>query len=201
MRFGEQKVSGLKTSKRIFRVMKRTLALLTAISILIGSTAGLVGSGNSGDMSITAASSSSTSVATDGNGTSYRVDITQVNQSATLTNESVSMTNRTENSVSFEGFIQSPTPCHTLTQDVSKNQSLLEIDIDLEDSGEVCTQQVVMKEYEGRAEMDDLSEVVVKHRGETMAVFETEESSTENNEEDETQGSFRKLMSWLSSLF
>ncbi|WP_347721401.1 hypothetical protein [Candidatus Nanohalococcus occultus] len=181
--------------------MKRTLALLTAISILIGSTAGLVGSGNSGDMSITAASSSSTSVATDGNGTSYRVDITQVNQSATLTNESVSMTNRTENSVSFEGFIQSPTPCHTLTQDVSKNQSLLEIDIDLEDSGEVCTQQVVMKEYEGRAEMDDLSEVVVKHRGETMAVFETEESSTENNEEDETQGSFRKLMSWLSSLF
>lgn len=167
-------------------LMRKNLTLVLAFTTMIAASAAVTSyNGSGGDMHIMGASGASATTAAGPNGTQYYVEIAESGQQSEITNESVDRTDRTERSVNFTGVIESPTPCHTVSHDVTKEDGEMEIDVSMESSNRTCTQQVVMKEYDGYAEADGLEQVTVSHRGEQMAVFDTLEanSSEESSEE------------------
>lgn len=190
--------------------MRKTLTLLAIISLCIGFSAAVANYNGSqentntkGEMHIMGASSASATSAAGPNGTQYYAEISETNTSGTITNESVSLVNRTENSINFTGKIQAPTPCHTLTHDVTRDNGSISLNISLESSDSICVQQVVMKEYDGYVKAEGLENVTVSHEGEQMGLFETAKSEQTGEPEEDTEEKvfFNGVLGWFSGFF
>lgn len=175
--------------------------MLATLSILAGFTAAVVGyDGPRNQPHIMGASGASATTAAGPNGTSYFVEVSETGTEGNISDEAVTLVEKSENSINFTGKIQAPTPCHTVSHNVDEEDNSLELNITMESSDQPCTEQVVMKNYEGFAEMEGLENLSVSHRGEEMAVFETE-SEEPIKEEPKKSGFMSGVMKWFSGIF
>lgn len=152
--------------------MKQLVLTLIIVSFTV-SAAAVVGGPNpsDGQMGITSTSSAATT-SVGPNGTEYKTyfSVTNVTQSNQTGVTNYSWTNDT---VSIEGIIQTPTPCHDVQHNVEKNGNVFDFDItSSRPSNTTCAEVVSYQEYEANFTADQAYILNVTHDGEEMSVLE-----------------------------
>lgn len=144
-------------------------------------------------------SSATTSVGPNGTKWSTTLSVTNITSYSNQSGE-VTDVNFTGDKVSFNGEIQAPNPCYTLASNVTEQDGSYILDIYpvREETDRVCTQQLVMLDYEASFEADDPYTLQIQHSGEDMEEVE----HPDYTEEPESNGGFFSgFMKWLGNLF
>lgn len=185
--------------------MKRTI-LLTALVLLISATTAVVGGPDPGEGEMAIMSSGSSASATSAvgpNGTKWSSSIKMEGRNPNITGgDRVENVSRSENETTFSGYIQAPTPCHTIDQETEKvgDQSYrMNIQTVQENQSQVCAQQVVMIKYEGSFEAETPYNLEIRHKNQTIDTLEN--TITVVGEEKDQGSVFDAFFKWLGSLF
>lgn len=159
--------------------MKRALFVLT-VALMIGSAGAYVaGSGSSpsnnvteGEMAATSSSASATTAAGP-NGSKYTVKVWETGQLNNVTDDRLENVSTRYLQLSFKGYIASPTPCHTLKHNLTGSEEDYTLNVYLEETGQMCAQQRVMKTYRAEMENNRPFDLEVQHEGETVRTLKT----------------------------
>lgn len=185
--------------------MKRTY-LLAAIALLISTSAAVIGGPEpgEGEMAITSSgSSSSSSTAVGPNGTEWSSTVEMQGRNPNVTEgDRIGNISYSENETTFSGHIQAPTPCHVIDQQTEKlgDQSYrMNVHTMKDNESQICTQQVVMIEYEGSFEAEAPYSLEVQHNNQTVDTLEN--TVEEEPAEKQNGGIFSSLFRWLGGLF
>ena len=166
--------------KRLFVVASVFLLVSAAGAVVYENGSSPSNNVSDGEMAITSTgSSASGSTAVGPNGTEYSVKVRAVGQTGTIGEDRLENVSKEEGKVSFKGFIQSPTPCHSLRHNVSDGADGYKLNIYLEESEQACAQQRVMKEYNAEMEAEESFTLEVQHEGQTVQEIETGQSQKE----------------------
>ncbi len=188
--------------------MKRTV-LLMATALLFSTAAAVVGGPDpgEGEMAITSTgSSASASTAVGPNGTEWHSEVEMVNRSPNVTEgDRVENISHSKDETTFSGHIQAPTPCHVIDQETEKlseqsyRMNVQTVEQDIENESQVCTQQVVIIEYEASFEAASPYSLEIQHNNQTV---DTLENDLGDEPAEEPSGSiFDAFFNWLGNLF
>jgi len=179
--------------------MRKIIVTLIAIMV-VSSASALVdqnrSSNSSKDIKITSASSSAPGTSAAGpNEGSYSVNIVPSRTLSELTENRIENISRTERKISFTGYIRSPTPCHNLDHEVSREGSKINLSVSTRQSNETCVQQTVMYKYSAEVEAEEGFNLDVFQNGERSLNTETKAYR------EQTNGLVSEIVDWLRSLF
>lgn len=179
------------------------------------SSAAVVGhNGSGGDLSITGSSSSaSATVGVGPNGTEYTAEVSMVNTTADIRNDTVmdvTYSNDENASINFTGLMEVPTPCHNIDHQLERKENntyvLNVLDVRESKVGEsVCVQQLTMIEYEGSFESKEPFKLEIQHNKSEIKTLEhpkfngKKDSSSEKDSKKE--GLISGLVRFLSPFF
>lgn len=209
--------------------MKRKLLVMTAMFLLLAATANGLYDPNStdndtngdGDMSITTHSGSSASATSAGgsgaeseeNGTLWRAQFSAENRTQDTTKlntvENVSFHDMADGKqkVQFTGYIQAPTPCHTLGHTVVEEDdgyTLVMRASEPEDTDRMCAQVVTTVKYSAWFETDAPYTLTVKHGNTTVEILESPQPAdevVEHPNEPNRLSFVDAILSWFNNLF
>lgn len=109
-----------------------------------------------------------------------------------------------EYSVEFTGFIAAPTPCHTISHEVSETESGYVLNVktgydrlneDINRTG-TCAQVLTMIEYDAEFETDEQFDLEVRYDNQTVRTLEHP-----SNGEESDRGFLSSVFSFLGGLF
>jgi hypothetical protein len=186
--------------------MKKTV-LFAALLVTVFSATAYTGYNGPEDEvhALGASGSSSASQSVGPNGTDWKMTFTEhaagpSNQSTGVFNESFDNT-----SVSFEGVIQTPTPCYSLEAEVEsdgENSYLFNVTSYREDGKEVCPQVVSYRKYNATFQEQDPYRLEVVHGGESVAnLTHPDYRSDDGSEKKRRRGVLSGLFSFFRGLF
>lgn len=200
--------------------MKRTVILAAFLILLATSVNGLYNPNSTynntngdGDMAITTHSGSSASTAVraaDGNNSSqtmWTADITMKNRSQDQkisgTIEDISFHNTADDKqqARFTGYIQTPTPCHTVDHKVTETDDgyVFTVTTEKPDDTQMCAQVVTTVAYDAAFETDAPYTLTVKHGDKTIDTMQT--PGTDEPDDTNRLGILSGFFTLLSSLF
>lgn len=173
--------------------MKRTI-LLVAIALFISTATAVVEGPEPDDreMSITSTGSSTLSST-----------VKMQGRNSNITNgDRVENISHSGNGTTFSGYIQAPTPCHVIDQETEKlgdQNYRMNVQTVKDNESQICTQQVVMIEYDGSFEAEAPYSLEIQHNNETV---DTLENAVEEEPTEESNGGiFDTFFKWLGDLF
>jgi hypothetical protein len=184
--------------------MKKTALLAALLVTIFSATAytGYTGPENQPHiMGATGSSSASQSVSQNGTGWST----TFSEHSAGSSNTSTGVLNHSfeNNTVEFEGAVQTPTPCYSLNAEVEdeENSYLFNVTSKETEKQEVCPQVISYRKYNATFQADEPFKLEVVHNGESVANMTHPDYEEKSNEEKKSGGALSALFSFFRSLF
>ena len=188
--------------------MKQIISLL-ALVLLVSTATAVVGAPepDEDEMAITSTGSSASSSTSVGpNGTEWTSSVEMRGRNPNVTDgDTVQNISNSSNKTTFSGSIQAPTPCHVIdqeTEEIGDQTYRLVIeteDQNAENQSQVCTEQVVMIEYDAEFEARSPYSLEVKHNNETIETISN--SVGEKTVEEPDRNLFNGLFQWLGNLF
>jgi hypothetical protein len=159
--------------------------------------AGVQAYSSSGSSTVTVAAQSSPG--STGSSETPEVQVELESKESGLTGESVSFVN-TDNGVEFNGSVRAPTPCYNIDHRVerpTKNETIIDIQLERENGTQLCTQQIVSISYKGSI-TDAAGTVKVRHDGEPVGSLEA--TTNDRRDTDRGTGLLDQILSALSEI-
>lgn len=190
----------MKLTRMMFLVLVSVFILQASAAVVGGPEAG------DGEMVIMGQGSDSSEVLRD-NGTDWSIGTTVKERISNISDERIEdiSYNSSNNQLRFTGYIQAPTPCHTISQEtiIRDNGSYtLNIDTvndntDVEGNGTIqsCVQQVVMIKYETSFKSDKDYTLEVLHNRESIESINSKEYRS-----DEKKNFLERIMNSINSM-
>ncbi|MFB6208477.1 MAG: hypothetical protein ABEJ69_03940 [Candidatus Nanohaloarchaea archaeon] len=181
--------------------MKKTVVLLTSFALLLSMAGAVVNySGPEDQPHIMGGSSASATTGVGPNGTKYTAKVEMRNRTGNITDERLENINYSKSgeTVTFTGYIQAPTPCHTIDSDVEKENNSYNLNVVTvaPSDDRACVQQLTMIKYEGEFSTDGEFTVVVQHDGKTIESLESPREGQDRN-----TGLLGLIFNWFTGLF
>lgn len=183
--------------------------ILVAVFILsIYSGAAVVGGPEPGDgeMAITSTgSSASASTSVGPNGTEWKAQVSMINTSQNITDDRLEniVYSEDNHSVSFNGHISVPTPCHTIEHEVSETEEGYVMNVMTQDQTQgagtnqtrSCIQVMTMIEYDAEFSTGNDFKLDVRHNNQSVETLELK------SEDEEEKSLMEILRQFISSFF
>lgn len=160
-------------------------------------------------MSSGSSASASAGVRENGSGgqTMWRAELSMENrsqdtaQTGTITNVSFHDTENDWQKVKFTGYVQTPTPCHTVGHEVAEENGTYTFTVQTHepDSDQMCAQVLTTVQYSASFETEAPYTLVVKHGDTTIDTLESPQPVDEP-QEPQKQSFLASLLNWFALL-
>lgn len=143
------------------------------------------------------------------NGSDWQMTLKEVNASTENITTGITSHSFDGNSVSFQGVIAAPTPCHSLNAEIGSDEmdSYTYSVSTKKDSNNTCQQVISYREYNATFETDRPFKLTVKHGNSTTETLKHPDFGREGEVVDmptiqpERKGPIEKLIDWVKGLF
>lgn len=173
--------------------MKKTILIAVFLLSIYSGTAVVGGpEPEEGEMAITSTgSSASASTSVGPNGTEWEAQVSMLNSTQNISEDRLEniVYSKENHSVSFNGHITTPTPCHTIEHEVSETDEGYVMNVITEQQSQAagknetlnCIQVMTMIEYEAEFSTGDDFKLDVRHDNQSVEVLELKSEKESKN--------------------